>query len=469
MHQAEPGRVVFNAPRVAWPTTFWVEVQDLRHPDDPARIRIQVLPPIPGLAGEESSLFEKLMPAVMGEDWLAPAPQATMLVGSFVHQPGHAKDFRGINCITYVEPDPRMGSLSGKWLIGDQDGIKAVSAQGEVTPLAQVEGKVTAIAVRPPGRGPRIVYAAQSPGLLKRSAVFRLGPATGSELLAGSRVQVPLAASLDSGRGEKVHFGAVHALACDPDGGVRVLDTDGSRHLHRRIAPDGEVTMLGKLPNPGLAWDTDGRPLMVLENMVFKANPGGKPAHVLGGPGPNFGPPPPYNCLHAPGGLQVIGSLLFIADTGNNMLKLFNLQTRRLLGLAGDPSERQPRPGPLAYGSPARPAAAGAALGNPRVFHINAAGGCLVAQEDALMFLDLSEFAAEPPAESAAALAWEASAAAASSSSSSSSASSASSSSSSSSSSSPSSSSSSSGSNHKRRNDGQDPEPRTDRTQPAPN
>ena len=405
--QESPGRVAWRAPSVGLPTTFWIEALDERHPDDPARIRIQVLPRFTGLSQEAEAVFEKIMPKVMGPDWLAPAPQATLLAGHLGYRPGRDKLFHGINCITYAEPDRRLGFLSGKWLVGHRNGIMIVSAQGRTLRSRSVEGQVTAIAVRAGDAGWQVVYAVQGLGPAPRSALYVLEQARQPRVLAGSVGSAPLAAGMEAGRGSKVLFGNVHALAWDPDGGVRVLDSLHDRHLNRRIAPNGEVSVLGRLESPGLAWDADNCPLSGMDNDVVKTDPAGKVSRWLRVTG------------HA-AALQVLGPYLFVADSVNNAFRLFNLQTSHGLNLAGSAAERHPRLGPLGYGSPALPMEACCALGNPRVFHVNAAGGCVVAQEDALMFLDLSEFAVEPPEERAAAMAWEAAAAGSSSSSSSS-------------------------------------------------
>jgi hypothetical protein len=52
--------------------------------------------------------------------------------------------------------------------------------------------------------------------------------------------------------------------------------------------------------------------------------------------------------------------------------------------------------GPLAFGSLDLPPEACAALHDPRVFFIRDDGQCLVAQDDALIHLDLSAFALPP-------------------------------------------------------------------------
>ena len=403
-------RFSFVAPEVGWPTRFTIRAADSQSPQDRADIDIHVLPRLAGLTpGDAADVFQQVMPHIMGADWLAPAPGMTLLAGHLgAPGRGQVQPFNGIHCIAYVEAEAAMGWLSRKWLVGDRTGIKVVNARGEITPLPGVFGSVTAIAVRPPGSAPgnrdRIAFANTGD---RACMISVLKNNRTPEPLAGTLTPTPMTAQFEVGRGRNVAFGVVGALAWTGDGGLWVVDRHGFDTRQRRIDPDGQVTMVGRFSQAD-AWSTACDPVhgliyAAIGNAIYRFPASGAPVKVLGlkdEPG-DMGDHESEGvedeaCLKHPAKLQIQGDYMFSADTGNQALKVFNLQTQALLSLAGDPTRAETRPGPLVADDfhPSLPAA----LKAPRVFFVNADGDCLVAQDNALMHLDLGAFAtaAEP-------------------------------------------------------------------------
>ena len=405
----------FKAPEVDRPTRFQLQVTDSLHPDDPARIRIDVLPRLPGLEPGTESVFQKLMPKLMGADWLAPVPAMRLLAQpqSSAAQVQPSARFRDIQCIRYVEADPAMGWLSRKWLVGDRNGIKVVSCLGEVTPLPGVFDEVTAIAIRPRGSAPgfpdRLAFACRTPGR-PQSMVCLLRDNQTPVPLAGSLEPRPEAAALQVGRGHRVGFGQIKGLAWAEDGGLRVVDLDRRKCRDRRIAPDGLVTMAESRLNAPAALDPAGSHLpaalawnpadrawfCAYGSAIWKADARTLEQQLGAHQHPGF-QDEDGRCLNQPEGLDLNGPYLFIADTRNMAMRVFNMESKRLLTLAGSPQEAESRPGPLAFGSPDLSPHLCAALSLPRVFAVNAEGDCLLAQGDKLMHLDLSAYAVAPP------------------------------------------------------------------------
>ena len=416
-------RITFRAPQIGQPKRFTIQVTDSQRPYDPAIIKVDVLPRLPGLNPGAEHVFQQLMPEIMGADWLAPVPSMTLLAGRLEPpRPGQAVTFHGINCITYVEPSPRMAPLGRHWLVGDRYGLAAVSAQGRVGWLRGIHDEVTAIAIRPRGNAPdnphRVAYACRDPHAPGQSRVDLL--ATGSWLpvpLAGTLGSLPEAARLEEGRGPQVGFGEIKSLAWTDDGSLLVVDQLPNRTRIRRIAPDGQVTMMpgNTMARPvAMAWyPADSSFYTSFGHAIYQWDLKGKKTVAILGlssvrPGfmdapvqdltfpPSMWPLIP--CLNHPEGVAILGPYLFIADTQNNALRVFNRQTRKLLTLTGSPEQKQTRLGPLGYAAADASAHACAALSLPRVLAVNAEGECLVAQGDALVHLDLSAFAQAPAA-----------------------------------------------------------------------
>jgi len=415
---ADPDKAAFTAPWVASPTPVTVEVRDAQHPDDPSRIVLQVLPRLAGLAPGTEAVFQQVMPGILGDDWLAPVPQATLLAGRLGLANHRQQGFDGVNCIRYVEEDPALGRLSRTWLVGDRHGLHTVDAHGRVGTWGLGLGEVTAIAIRPRGSAPgnplRIAIATTTrAGTEPRGMVSLLGEDAAPEPLAGTLGPVPEAARVEGGRGHRVAFGRIDSLAWTAEGALDVVDDLSRSARIRRIAPDGEVTWVLRLEGgtSALAWDpVRGRLFGALGNQVRTRTLDEAWQPLAGAEGaPGFkdlpmghGDEAQSPCLSGPLGLQLLGDhLLFLADTGNQALRVFNLETKVLQTLVGRPDQTRARLGPLAFAAPALPPEVCAALAMPKVFALNAEGGCLVAQNEGLVHLDLSAFAQAPPEQGA--------------------------------------------------------------------
>ena len=98
-------------------------------------------------------IAEQLLPEVVGEDWMAPVPRMTLFAGLQGEMPTTLAPpaLDRVRAIGFVEDDPRMGALNGQWLVGDNQGLKAVSWFKDITPLPVLQGRVQALAVRPRG------------------------------------------------------------------------------------------------------------------------------------------------------------------------------------------------------------------------------------------------------------------------------------------------------------------------------
>jgi len=409
---ANPSEVHFRAPRVGSPTSYTVEVTDRWHPGDPARIKLLVLPALSGLERGTEAVFQALMPAIMGEDWLAPAPQATLLAGRLGLAPGApAAAFQGINCIAFMGAVPPGDPRNQAWLVGDRWGLKAIRRPGEVHVYWPVSSEVTALALRGPGPGapPLVAIATTTGGDSPQGMVSLVRKLFSDSLtpLAGTLAPVPAAARLEVGRGPQVDFGRIQSLAWTPEGALDVVDQREGWTRIRRIAPDGQVTLLTKCwgTYPAVAWDpAHDQVYAVRGNSILSGPRGGPWPTLLGGSGAGYGdfpggvPPAMLNCLNRPTGLQLLGRQLFIADTGNQAIRVYNLDTRVLQTLAGHPEEKRPRLGPLGFACPDRPRQDCAALAEPGVFAINDAGACVVAQDEGLVLLDLSALVEAPRA-----------------------------------------------------------------------
>jgi len=402
----DPDEIAFTAPRVGWPTPFTLEVRADHAPEAPTRIKLLVLPPLGALQPGTEAVFERLLPNVLGDDWLAPMPQATLLAGRLGLTPNSGPGpFRGINCLCFVERDPAMAALGGNWLVGDREGIKTVTPMVTVTPHATWLGNVTALAPRPRGSSPgdpfRLAFATATGGVQAQGMVNLLNLQTGeTRTLAGTSGRWPAVASLEVGPGPQTAFGRIESLVWTDGGALDVVDGVGRTRRIRRIAPDGQVTLLFKKHLPALRWDPPlgmvyaatghGLAQVALDGTVQPLTSGAHPGFQDGVVGL-----PPEPLLTQAQGLQRLGPYLFFADPDNQAIRVFNLETKCLQTLAGNPTEKRPRLGPLGFGQ--GPAAAYAALAEPRVFAVNAAGDCVVAQDEGLVHLDLSILAQALP------------------------------------------------------------------------
>ncbi len=107
---------------------------------------------------------------------------------------------------------------------------------------------------------------------------------------------------------------------------------------------------------------------------------------------------PGLPCLNTPGALHVFGRFLVIADTGNHVVRVLDLDSRILTTLVGDPSQaREARPGALRAFSPGSSPEACAAVPCPTALAVDADGQCLVESGAALFRFDLADAAALLP------------------------------------------------------------------------
>jgi hypothetical protein len=167
------------------------------------------------------------------------------------------------------------------------------------------------------------------------------------------------------GTGQHAIFGLLRGMAQNPATG-EVYVTDG--HALRRIDPAGAVsTLLGDWAQAG-----------------FDPMPPGQAV------------PLQLPCLTEPADLQVHGGRVFIADTGNQAIQVFDLNTRVMGTLLGAPSQALDRLGPLRLFSPERAPAICAAIRWPRVLGINHEGACRLGLPFGLAEADLHTLA-EPP------------------------------------------------------------------------
>ena len=313
-----------------------------------------------------------------------------------------------VNCVGYVEDDPALGELDHKWIVGDATGLLAISNQGKVHRLPGLTRLISALAVGP-GQGVagfplHAVLAQEWPPDREhpspRSVVGALEPGGTFKPLAG---QGP------DGQPDGT-FGEITGLALRGDGSVWVADR--THRTIRAIAPDGRVTLVaGEAGASGPSVGVDARPLegtgahatfrqlrgmtqnlatgevYVLDgNAVRRIEPTGKVSTLLGvwdqsgfDPHPSGMIVPEHvPCLNDPYGLQYLAGRLYLADTGNHAIRIFDLGSRVLATLLGAPAQATNRPGPSRLFSPGRAPETCAAVLWPLSLGVNAAGSCRV-------------------------------------------------------------------------------------------
>ena len=435
------GRVFYTAPSVVVPTSFKLRVAANADPAPLAELAIRVLPRIDGLP---DLLAENLLPETLGPDWLTPVPRLSLFAG--VAEPpaaGALPMFSRISSIRYADQDPDLGDLGGNWLVADARGLKRVSNQGQVTALPGLPDHLTALAVRPrvPAPGPQVVLAQQVPGFRWNGSGFRVHSPKGliwaltadgsCQRLAGSDLQDPFDTDFQNGPALEARFGRISGLALAADGTLFVADA--GHRLLRKISPEGLVSsvagnryLVTALLSPfpfslslavdghgsaarfcelrGLALDPASGHLYLADgHAIREVTPSGQVSTLLGSClQPGFQPlpqdqPMPVGmpCLDDPEDLHLQGGQLFIADTGNHAIRIFNLGTRTLQTVVGHPDQPQHRLGPLRRFAPDLPLDACATLGSPASIAISPGGSCLVDLCHGLAHLDLHTLAPE--------------------------------------------------------------------------
>lgn len=282
----------------------------------------------------------------------------------------HAK-FKDPNSLAVYHPGPSEGP--GAWRVAVTEVttgvIRTVDAQGMVTTLAGVPGK-TGYFDGPAGRSlfkglmdvawgrDGALYVAD-PGNRVIRKVYR-GQVT---TLAGTAFQsatdddTGLAArqaeSVD-GTGPAARFEEPFAIAADPvSGHLYVLD--GKPTVLRRVTLDGVVTTLA-----------GSRKQHGFESWTLRPDLPGGALRLRGVP-----------CLSYPHSLACHLGKVYIADTGNRALRVFDPETGRLTTLAGHPSQDGFRAGRLRAGRDLPPQEC-AALDQPSHLAFDDQGHCLV-------------------------------------------------------------------------------------------
>jgi hypothetical protein len=265
--------------------------------------------------------------------------------------------FETIRALRFVDdPSKDMAFCHGQWLVADDLGLAQVDAAMETTRVEELQGRATALAVRPRGAStdhPRhLVFARTPPG--QGSTVWTLGPDQTPSILA------------------EAVFGPISALEMDGEGQVYVADP--ANRVVRVIALDGQVsTLAGASPTPGwpslpafrvqdglgqfatfgklgsgLALDPADGSLFVsdqhcIRRIGTRGEARGQVDTVLGNWGTSLAlregrshvPVPGEPCLDSPQGLQVHGRTLYIADEGNASVRIYHLDTGELETLTG--------------------------------------------------------------------------------------------------------------------------------------
>jgi hypothetical protein len=219
----------------------------------------------------------------------------------------------GNHAIRMVNGEGRVSTLAGMGEPGHLDGAAETARFREPSGVAALNGDVCYVA----DHGNQVIRR------IHRGLV---------STIAGS----PGQAGDADGPGAEARFRDLQGLACHPETG-ELFVVDG--HRVRRLAPVGEgfrvTTVLGAL-EPG-----------------FQPRPG----------------EPLSPCLNHPTGLELRDRVLYLADTGNRAVRVFDLATSELWTVAGDPGA----PMGVSYGLcrdnlPFQPAEGFAGLDSPRAF-----------------------------------------------------------------------------------------------------
>jgi hypothetical protein len=349
----------------------------------------------------------RTMEEVWGRNWKE--PRLEILAGKAEDEstafPCQVRDIKFVD-------DPGLGKLHRSWIICDATGAHVLPAAGAARPLGEGPGlpapiQCPGLALRPPGSPAEnrlhLVFSDY-----REATVRAWDPRGGARILAGD---------LERGGwqdGPHATFSLCNMPVLDRNGNTFVADL--ANGLVRRIAPDGTTaTIAGKKGRRGLedgvgaaatffdlrdmTLDLDTGILYVADQHAVRSiAPDGTTRTLLGQVlKPGFqveeGVPVPEGvpCLNGPMGLQAHRGRLFIADTLNHAIRVFDLDTRILRTLAGDPSQPLVREGPLRCFQPGRPVAECAALRRPASISINGDGACLVGMESCIVQLELAD------------------------------------------------------------------------------
>jgi hypothetical protein len=411
------GRVFFTAPEVTVPTWRTVLVTDTAM--DPPRTlskEIHVIPFIPGMPPE---LAEDILPGFMGRaDWEGVA-NMTLFAGAEGRycEPPLPRAFELPSTFRLLENDPAMGTLNGRWLVGDGDGLKVLARDGgsRTIKLACV-GPVRLLAVRPwdsLATNPHHVVFTKGSG--DSNVVHALAPDGSVKVLAGAETPAHgRRLMFMNGPGAKARFGKISALEMAPDGTIFVAD-QGNGQI-RRIDPTGLVTTFAgrehaetssllDAPRTGHSfWALGGMVLDPVQGDLYvidgtsvcRISPAGEVTTILGDAllrGTGLRPadnvmPRGQGCLKGPSEIQIHGRNLFLTDFEAGCLRTFNLDTRILLNLTV-PGSGQTRMGPMPCFNPSLEERDCAAVFFPRHLAVSPDGVCLLGLDHGLARVDV--------------------------------------------------------------------------------
>ena len=445
------GATTYTAPPTSMAFRVYLRATDLNHPADSALWPVDVMPRIPNLADYSA---EVVMPAAHGNGWMAPTPEMTLFTAQ--GGPGPAADPRaaGFERVVFVEDDQAMGALSGTWLAQSGRSFEVFSKRGvhvRTLRFGDRSDQITAMAVRPRGSlagNPRHVVFAEYDEKSRQGTLWAGNPDGTSTLLAGrADAAAALGRSEDQelgenyippcdGQGAQAALGRITGMAMSADGTVTFTelrtedddvlemgsDTDGLG-LIRRLAPDGQVTLLaGDLDSPVPLEEpcTDGQgaaAVMAVASELVLDPVGGAFYFIDFESLRRVTPEGVVTTLVAPAfadsmqKLQVVGDHLLV-NGNHDALWMLNLRTgvwRTLM--AASPLFRNHKCvhlGPLSGISPLLPPLACALLAHPQAMAVNAQGTCVVADGPLLLKIDLSRWAGHGNAGPAAAMAVDA-------------------------------------------------------------
>ena len=136
------------------------------------------------------------------------------------------RPFFAINTFRLLEDDPAMGSSNGRWLVGDESGLKEVARDGGHAPFRSLlYGRIRNLAVRPRGSfatNPYHVIFTLSCDSAYDHAVYALAPDGSHHIVAGGGFSTGL--EYKDGQGRHARFGIISALEMAPDGTIYVAD-----------------------------------------------------------------------------------------------------------------------------------------------------------------------------------------------------------------------------------------------------
>jgi hypothetical protein len=434
--------LTLRAPLVGKAAILTLTATQAGHPGDIGELIIHLTPAFrhhlpPAFSPVEPLIAETILPATLGPAFLEPpAPRMTCFAGRLwrprpgerlpfdegeAFDDGHGpKLFDEVTSMAFIQ-DSAMGGLDAHWLVGDYQGLLAVSADGKVvTPLPGVQGSVAALASRPRGGdpaqpGPHVVFAHRTGS----HPVLACLNADGSHRhLAGS----PEGPHDAEGLGEGIWFSDIVGLAMAPDGTVYVADS-GDHQVLRRVTPEGVVaTLAGGNPSScqdhgkGLNGTGDAASFIHLRGMTRDPRNGDlyvTDSHTLRKVTPEGVVTTVADLMDvlskqdrsvtevsmvAPMGIAIHGDHLFYADSELACVRSFNLTTGTLGTFVGAPHKQQTRLGLVNHFAGDAADKDCALFAYPTSLAISDSGTLLLGDFNGLAKVEVSPLEALPPA-----------------------------------------------------------------------